>query len=154
MTDAYCDLCELPLSTCVHGMPKPPPVEEKPKAAPRAARTPRAAASTTTRSTPGLTVRQVGAKRTPQREFRPYILEALVEAGGRAPADLVLGAVEQLMADVLRDGDREPTPAGEVRWRSAARFERKAMLDDGLLLPVVETGVWELSPEGRALATD
>lgn len=161
MSDAYCDLCDLPLSTCVHGMPAPPPVEVKPaprtKTPPRVPGTRASAPAAAVDAKPvkaDISVRRADAKRTPQRYYRHYILEALVEAGGKGSTDDVLADVERLMEDVLLDGDRDKMPTGELRWRNAARFERKAMLDEGLLLPVTQPGVWELSPEGRSLATD
>ena len=123
---AFCDLCELPRAHCVHGMPPPPPEEPKKKPAPRAAkpRVAKAASGTSTSSASGVSVRRTGTIRTPQREFRQPI---------------------------LREGDYETVERGEPRWRKAARFERKAMVDDGLLMPLQTPGVWTLTPHGRTL---
>jgi hypothetical protein len=152
---AYCDLCDLPLAHCVHGMPPPPPPAPKAKPAPRAA-APKAPRKATTgsaaSSTSGVTVRRTGTTRTPQREFRQPILDALAASGGEDHMDEVLAEVERRMAPVLREGDLETVERGEPRWRKAARFERKAMVDDGLLTPLQRPGVWTLTPEGRALA--
>ena len=54
------------------------------------------------------------------------------------------------MEDELRERDREPTPTGEVRWQHAARAERKAMIDDGLIVARAKPGVWAADRRGRA----
>ena len=149
---AFCDLCELPRAHCVHGMPPPPPEEPKKKPAPRAAK-PRVAkaASGTSTSSAGVSVRRTGTIRTPQREFRQPILEVLAANGGEHHMDEVLAEVERRMEPVLREGDYETVERGEPRWRKAARFERKAMVDDGLLMPLQTPGVWTLTAHGRTL---
>jgi hypothetical protein len=50
---------------------------------------------------------------------------------------------------VLRPADHETVNQGELRWRYAARLERKAMLDDGLIAAPRQPGVWELTDLGR-----
>lgn len=156
MTDsAYCELCDLPLATCVHGMPPAPPPEAKAPVARKRAAAPRpraAGTSSSSSSGAGLTVRRVGTNRTPQKAFRPHILAALHARGGQAETEQVLGDVEERMAALLREGDREPVERDEPRWRLAVRRERKVMVDEGLLLPLQQPGVWELAPEGRAEA--
>jgi len=141
--DDYCELCDLPLSQCVHGQPPPPPPEKRApvkKAAPRAARA-RAA---------GTSVAKAPPRRTPQREFRSYILAALQDSGGRAEVEDVMAEIARRMETVLRPADHETVNQGELRWRYAARLERKAMLDDGLILPPRQPGVWELTDLGRS----
>lgn len=149
---AFCDLCELPRAHCVHGMPPPPPEEPKKKPAPRAAK-PRVAkaGSATSTSSSSVSVRRTGTIRTPQREFRQPILEVLAANGGEHHMDDVLAEVERRMEPVLREGDYEAVDRGEPRWRKAARFERKAMVDDGLLMPLATPGIWTLTPHGRTL---
>jgi hypothetical protein len=66
----------------------------------------------------------------------------------------VLAELEHRMGAVLREGDYKPVDRGEVRWRNAARWERQDMVDDGLLLPMEQAGIWQLSPRGRATAID
>lgn len=141
--DDYCELCDLPLSQCVHGQPPPPPPEKKApvkKAAPRATRA---------RAT-GTSVAKAPPRRTPQREFRSYILAALQESGGRAEVEDVMAELARRMETVLRPADHETVNQGELRWRYAARLERKAMLDEGLILPPRQPGVWELTDLGRS----
>lgn len=145
MPEDYCDLCDLPLSTCIHGMPAPPP---KPAPASRVrttqTRTPRAA-GTQSRSTPAP---RPASRSTPQAAFRPYILEALRDAGVPLETDEMMVELEIRMEGVLRERDREPSPTGEVRWQTAARVERKAMIDQGLIVPA-QPGIWELTEQGR-----
>lgn len=157
MTEAYCELCDLPLAHCVHGAPPPPPAAKPAakKAAPkRAATTKPAATRRSSSSGPAVSVRRTGRTRTPQAELRPHILAVLQENGGRQHGDDVLAELELRLSDVLLEGDREKAPTGDVRWRLNARRERKAMTDDGLMLPPREPGVWELSAEGRAFSIE
>ncbi len=145
MAEDYCDLCDLPLSTCIHGMPAPPPA---PVAAP-SARAPRATATRkpsvrATTSTPS-PVR----KRTEQETFRPYIVELLKDEGALETAE-VMAFLEDRMAEVLLERDRQKAPSGEVRWHTAARSERKAMIDEGLIVPA-QPGIWQLTERGKAL---
>ncbi|WP_205471584.1 hypothetical protein [Nocardioides sp. SYSU D00038] len=143
MAEDYCELCDLPKSTCIHGQPPPPP----PAPAVRTPR-PRASRATTSRttSTPAAPVRKPSLL-TDQAAFRPHILQVLSEHGGRLDQADVLEALGQRMDDVLRDRDRTTAPTGEVRWQIAARKERKAMIDEGLMRPATP-GVWELTEKG------
>lgn len=153
--DDYCELCDLPLSTCVHGQPKPPPTEKPPPGTASRGTASRSTAprkATTRKSAekgPPTTVRSAPPRRTPQREFRPHILAALQECGGRAEVEDLMSELARRMEPVLRPADHETVNQGELRWRYAARLERKAMLDDGLMAPPRQPGVWELTDQGR-----
>lgn len=94
-----------------------------------------------------MTTRQVERKWTPHAELRPLILRILREYGGRLEADDLLIELEIRLEQVLTSGDREKTPQGEERWHTATRRERKALTDDGLLVPA-RPGVWELTQQG------
>ena len=162
-TEDYCELCDLPLSQCVHGNPPAPPPEKAPAKAParvpgtkRAATTTTPARTTRAATTPPVartTVSSRPPRRTPQREFRRYILGALQDAGGRADVEDLMAEVARRMEEVLRPADHETVNQGEVRWRYAARLERRAMQDEGLMLPPRQPGLWELSDAGLS-ATD
>lgn len=144
MGEEYCEHCDLPLSTCVHGMPPvPEPVKAPPKASPVTRRR-TSAGSTTTSSTP---TRTAPRRRTDKADFKPVIVQVLQEAGGEQDAEAVLASLEERLADVLKPGDHETGPTGEVRWRTAARFARKELQDDGLLL-APQPGVWALTDAG------
>ena len=147
MAEEYCDLCDLPLSTCVHGMPKPPPPP------PPSPRTPRARAATPRASavrTPSAPARPP-SKVSDQSAFRPHIVAILRAEGSLETEDMLL-ELELAMEDQLRERDRQPTPTGEVRWHQSARKERKAMIDAGLMAGG-KPGVWELTDTGRSSAS-
>ncbi|MEE3922082.1 hypothetical protein V2I01_38760 [Micromonospora sp. BRA006-A] len=59
--------------------------------------------------------------------------------------DKVLAELERRMEHVFLDGDYGVVDGDEVRWRNAARWERKAMVDDGLIKRTAHRGVWELT---------
>jgi hypothetical protein len=146
MAEDYCELCDLPLSTCVHGMPKAPP---PPPPAPRAPRartsTPRASSVRTTTTT--TTAARPPSKVSAQEVFRPHIVRILKAEGSLETEDMLL-ELEMAMEDELLERDRQPTPTGEVRWHTTARSERKAMIDAGLMAGG-KPGVWELTDAGR-----
>lgn len=148
MPEDYCDLCDLPLSTCIHGMPAPPPA---PAPAPRTPRAPRATATrkptaravaVTKSAPPAVRVR------TEQEAFRPFIVRLLQEEGPLETAE-VMELLADRMAEVLLDRDKQKAPTGEIRWQTAARAERKAMIDEGLIV-AAQPGVWQLTDRGRA----
>jgi hypothetical protein len=151
VAEEYCELCDLPLSTCVHGMPKPPPPP------PPAPRTPRATTRTATpeagKSSP---VRTTNAPARPPSKvsdasaFRPHIIRILKAEGSLETEDMML-ELAMAMEDELRERDNQPTPTGELRWHATARAERKAMIDAGLMAGG-KPGVWELTDAGRSVA--
>src|SRR5689334_21913 len=135
--DDYCELCDLPLSQCIHGMPAPPP--EPPKAAPKP------------RKTPATRVREVRppaparvSRWTQPEVLKPPILSVLAEAGGELDADDLFAGLEETMGDQLRDADRERTPEGELRWQLAARRARVELIRDGRMTKS-RPGVWQLA---------
>ncbi|WP_346386160.1 winged helix-turn-helix domain-containing protein [Nocardioides sp.] len=94
-------------------------------------------------------------KRTPQTEFKPYIVALLQEVGGEQHVDDLFAELEARMEPILLPGDYETMPPqNEVRWRYNARWARKALVDDGLLMPPRRPGFWELTSEGRAIIVD
>lgn len=150
----YCEMCDLPLSTCVHGMPKPPP--EPPKSAPVRTRTTSAAKASPVarRRTPERAAAPARPRlRTHQSDFRPWLVGVLQDAGGTEESEVAILEVERRMAAVLLPGDRELGPQGEPRWRTALRWARKELADEGLL-HAPQPGVWALTDLGRALPTE
>jgi hypothetical protein len=134
----YCDLCDLPKSTCVHGMPPAPPPPAPTRAAPRprTATVRKSATSTTTRSAP--------RKWTPPEVFAPGILATLGEAGGELEQEELFHRLEELMTERLTAADRETTPEGELRWRLAARKARQTLITDGVMTKG-KPGIWALA---------
>lgn len=148
MADAdYCDLCDLPLSQCVHGRPEPvaPP---KPAPAPRAARVKAPPRVPGTKASTAPVRSTAPRKWTPPEELRPAILGVLQDADGELDVDDVFERLEERVGEQLRSGDRDANPQGELRWHAAARKARKALMDEGLL-EAAGPGVWRLSDEGR-----
>jgi hypothetical protein len=136
----YCDLCDLPRSTCIHGNPPPPP----PPAASRAS-TPRATPVTRRKvASAAAPARAVPRKWTPPDAFRLDILEVLREHGGRLEQDELFAALEAAMGERLTTADRDTTPEGELRWRYAARRARQALLAEGVMTKG-QPGIWALA---------
>ena len=138
-TEDYCDLCDLPKSTCIHGQP-PPPVVAAP--APRA--TPVVRRSTARATTSAKPARSVPRKWTPPEAFQAEILAVLHEAGGVLQQDDLYVELEARMEERLKDADRETTPEGELRWRLAARKARQALIAQGVMTKGAP-GVWALA---------
>ncbi len=148
MADAdYCEMCDLPLSQCVHGRPEPVAPAAPARSAPRAPR-PRSASGGPSR--PGSTTTRRSAPRrwTQPVELRPFVLAVLQDAGGPLEQDDVLARLEERVGEQLRAGDRDPNPRGELRWHAAARTARKELIDEGLLAQA-GPGVWALTREGE-----
>ena len=139
MADDYCEMCDLPRSQCIHGMPPPPPAPAKKPPAPRRKPATRAAPVATTHTRP--------RRWTSPEVIRPHILHVLREAGGELEAEEAFERLETRMADSLLEADQERTPEGELRWRYAARRARQALIADGLMTKS-RPGVWELAEAG------
>jgi hypothetical protein len=137
--DEYCDLCDLPKSQCIHGMPPPAPAPALKKAAPR----PRAKKHVTTRSS-AAPEKAVTRRWTPPEELKPLILSVLQEAGGELDADELFLELELRLEDRFRAGDQETTPEGELRWRYAARRARMSLIEEGLMTKT-RPGSWQLA---------
>ncbi len=141
MSDDYCDLCDLPLSTCVHGMPAPPPA---PPPALRPSKVVRRTASPAARVAPPVPTRRSPRKWTPPADFTPHIISVLEEAGGELDSDDAFSALEARLVDELLEGDRQLTPEGELRWRYAARRARQSLISEGVMSKGAP-GVWSLA---------
>lgn len=136
VAEDYCELCDLPLSQCVHGRPEPKPVPVE-KATPVRTRT--AAARV-----PGTPAKKAAPRKwTSPEELKAPIVALLQESGGELPADEVFPALEERLGEALRPGDRDASPTGEPRWQLAARKARRALQDEGVIEPGTP-GVWRL----------
>ncbi|MFC7492793.1 MULTISPECIES: hypothetical protein [unclassified Nocardioides] len=138
----YCELCDLPKSTCIHGNPPAPP-PARAAAAPRA--TPVRRRTTTSASgSAAAPPRVVNHRWTPPDAFRAVILEVLEDHGGEMEQDDLFDALEAVMGERLKPADQEKTPEGELRWRYAARRARQAMVAEGSMTKG-RPGVWALA---------
>jgi hypothetical protein len=137
VAEDYCELCDLPLSQCVHGRPEPKPAPVEPKATPVRTRS-------TTARVPGTPVKKSAPRRwTSPDELKAPIVALLQEHGGELDADDVFPTLDERLGEALRPGDREPSPTGEPRWQLAARKARRALQDEGVIEPGTP-GVWRL----------
>lgn len=150
MSDDYCELCDLPRSTCIHGRPPAPPPPPAPRATtprkPRTTSRTATRASSSTATTPP--VRRAPRRWTPPEELRPHIVGVLRDAGGELDADAVFDRLAGRLEGVLIEGDHGTTPEGEPRWRYAARRARQGLIAEGVMVKG-RPGVWELSESGR-----
>ena len=64
----------------------------------------------------------------------PTSSRLLHDAGGSLETDVVMERLAERLEDVLLERDRTGS-GGEVRWQTSARKARKAMIDEGLILP-------------------
>jgi hypothetical protein len=133
----YCELCDLPRSTCIHGRPPPPEPT-------RAAATPTPRKRAPRKTTKAAAAKPVTRRWTPPEAFKPLILAVLEDAGGELDGDDVFREIEVLAADRLRPEDSETTPEGELRWRYAVRRARVALMDEGLMTKGTP-GLWQLA---------
>jgi hypothetical protein len=147
VAEDYCELCDLPLSQCVHGQPKPPPVEKAPPPRVRTTtpRVPGTRATAARSSVAAPSTRSAPRRWTSPEELTAPVVALLQEHGGELAAEEVFPALEERLADGLRPGDRDASPTGEPRWQLAARKARRALQDEGILEPGTP-GVWRLRP--------
>ncbi len=156
MSQDYCELCDLPLSTCVHGMPAAP----RPAAVPPAVKVSRPGSSSGSQRaakaprTPKPAKVEVPVRRAPRRWnapdfFAPHVIAVLQDAGGALDTESLFEALEARVEPDLIPGDRERTPEGELRWRRAARVARRDLAADGLMLTGTP-GSWALTAAGLA----
>jgi len=88
-------------------------------------------------------------KSLPQSFYRPLILKALAEMGGRGRVKEVLERVFELAKPYLSPIDLEFVPSrSEERWSNRVKWERFNMINDGLLRQDSPHGIWELTEAG------
>lgn len=90
---------------------------------------------------------------TGHMDFSPFILEALVEMGGKGKTKDVLDRVGEKMKHILKPKDYEAhkSDAHQIRWRNTAQWARNMMVnEDGRMQKGSPTGIWEISDKGRA----
>lgn len=85
----------------------------------------------------------------PEPSYDVPMLEALVEAGGRAPKSEVIDAVGQKVAEILTPVDREML-GNEERWKKRIQFRRLKLVEQGLIMRGSPRGIWEITDRGEA----
>ncbi|MGH9196618.1 MAG: winged helix-turn-helix domain-containing protein, partial [Acidimicrobiia bacterium] len=93
-------------------------------------------------------------EKTPEKEFRLPIVQALMTMGGEGRIGDVLERVRVIMDSVLKPVDFKKTHTGAVRWSNTAQWERQCMVDEGLLDKDVPRGVWRLTRKGYSFAEE
>jgi hypothetical protein len=78
------------------------------------------------------------------------VLQVLREAGGEAPSNDVVDALEEKMGHLLGDRDWGRLESGEIRWRNRARFARLRMKEQGLISDTSRRGIWAITDSGQA----
>ena len=82
-------------------------------------------------------------------------LQALVDLGGKARRDEVVGLVGKKMQGVLTPEDQEMLPSGvEVRWKNRVAWQRENMKRLGMLRNDSPQGIWEVTETGRQWLAD
>jgi len=61
----------------------------------------------------------------------------------------VLDRVYEQMEDMLTEHDHQEVRSGELRWRNTACWERKRLVEEGLLRRDSPHGIWAISDQGR-----
>ena len=76
------------------------------------------------------------------------MIQVLVEFGGSAHCSKILDRMQELLEGQLLAGDLEMRGrAGEPVWRNNARWERQAMINEGILRNDSKFSYWELNPD-------
>ena len=87
-------------------------------------------------------------KSLPQSFYRPLILKALAEMGGRGRAKEVLERVFEMGEPYMNSEDRDPLKSNALRWHKNVNWERYSIVRDGLLRRDSPRGIWELTEVG------
>ncbi|HUA76017.1 MAG TPA: winged helix-turn-helix domain-containing protein [Solirubrobacteraceae bacterium] len=99
-------------------------------------------------STSGQPRRAAAGTLLPESEYHRPILEAIAEAGGTAPKQVVIDAVGERLGERLTDVDREELNSGGIRWQSRIQFARLRLIDRGLIKKNAPRGTWAITTEG------
>jgi hypothetical protein len=89
-----------------------------------------------------------GPPTTSHSILRTCMIQVLVEFGGSAHCSKILDRMQELLEGQLLAGDLEMRGrAGEPVWRNNSRWERQAMISEGVLRNDSKYGYWELNPD-------
>ena len=94
--------------------------------------------------------RSIGGRQTPRKNFRIPILQALVDAGGRAHRGDVVNRVGAKMTFV--PADLVLRPDGNQKWVRVVGYVIGDLRKDGLIKPAARNGVI-ISDDGRERLT-
>lgn len=91
---------------------------------------------------------------THKKDYYSFILRSLEALGGKAQTSDIITKVGEIMESEgkLTDLDKEKVPSGQdIRWRNMIRWAHSDLVEMGWLKEGSPRGVWELSPEGKAV---
>jgi hypothetical protein len=90
---------------------------------------------------------------TSQKTFRPQILVALYQLGGSASKQATIRRIEELYGSRLTEEDWLPCKTRrEPKWQNHVAWERKDLIEDGLLERGSPRDTWTLTESGKAEA--
>ncbi len=82
--------------------------------------------------------------------YWPYILEVLVDFGGRGRRQKVIDTVGERMGDILTPADKAFLPDSDIiRWRNRVAWQASNMRKLGFISKESQRGIWEITPKGR-----
>lgn len=88
------------------------------------------------------------ARKIQHWEFREPLLETIRELGGGAETGQIRRHLEKRIVNIfgprLNEAEYALVSSGQPRWWNAVCWERKRLVDDGVLKPGTDRGVWEL----------
>ena len=100
-------------------------------------------------STPRRSGRAITGTILGQGEYRQPIIYVLAQMGGEGEVQQILERLYDKVEDRLKPLDFELVPSGiNVRWKIQAMYQRKKMVDDGLLDRGALKGIWRLTDAG------
>lgn len=88
---------------------------------------------------------------TPQDDYIPYLLEALVELGGSGKTKEVIDLVGEKMKKLLKPVDYEAhkSDSKSIRWRNSIQWARNTLVNDWGFMEKSKHGIWLISEKGR-----
>ncbi|MCW2900384.1 MAG: hypothetical protein JWO67_2649 [Streptosporangiaceae bacterium] len=98
--------------------------------------------------------------RTSRSQLHQWLLVALAELGGSAPRAQVLKYIDAQFGHQLTEEDRKKQQpksdsarvSNQSMWENAVSWERKTLVDNGLIAQAPRGGPWTLTPSGLVAA--
>lgn len=79
-----------------------------------------------------------------------YILEALIDRGGRGRTRDIVALGGEKMKNILTEQDKTMLPSGnDLRWQNRTCWARNDLVESGYLKQDSPQGWWEISESGR-----
>jgi hypothetical protein len=88
----------------------------------------------------------------PQSAYLKPLAQALHRLGDKARATDAIKAVGEVLGPRFKQVDRDPVPAGQIRWIVNTRYARLNLKERGLISAYTPYGYWELTEAGIAWA--